>query len=38
MKESLLLRGLSFAVVDEVDSVFIDEARTPLIFVVKIRR
>ena len=31
VQEKLLLRGLSFAVVDEVDSVFIDEARTPLI-------
>ncbi|MDO6563434.1 prepilin peptidase [Amphritea sp. 1_MG-2023] len=29
--ESLLLRGLHFAIVDEADSVFIDEARTPLI-------
>ena len=28
---SLLLRGLCFAVVDEADSVLIDEARTPLI-------
>jgi preprotein translocase subunit SecA len=27
----LLLRGLHFALVDEADSVFIDEARTPLI-------
>ena len=27
----LLLRGLHFAIVDEVDSVLIDEARTPLI-------
>jgi preprotein translocase subunit SecA len=27
----LLMRGLSFAIVDEVDSVLIDEARTPLI-------
>ncbi len=27
----LLLRGLSFAIVDEADSVFVDEARTPLI-------
>jgi preprotein translocase subunit SecA len=26
-----VLRGLSFAIVDEADSVFIDEARTPLI-------
>ena len=31
VQEKLLLRGLSFAVVDEADSVFIDEARTPLI-------
>ena len=30
-KEDRVLRGLHFAVVDEVDSVFIDEARTPLI-------
>ncbi len=29
--DQLLLRGLSFAIVDEADSVFIDEARTPLI-------
>ena len=29
--ERLLLRGLYFAIVDEVDSVLIDEARTPLI-------
>ncbi len=29
--ERLVLRGLSFAIVDEVDSVLIDEARTPLI-------
>jgi len=29
--ENLLLRGLHFAIVDEADSVFIDEARTPLI-------
>lgn len=27
----LMLRGLAFAIVDEADSVFIDEARTPLI-------
>jgi len=27
----LLLRGLSFAIVDEADSVLVDEARTPLI-------
>ena len=31
VQDKLLLRGLSFAVVDEIDSVFIDEARTPLI-------
>jgi len=30
-KEQLVLRGLHYAVVDEVDSVLIDEARTPLI-------
>lgn len=35
VKESLLLRGLCFAVVDEADSVFIDEARTPLILSCK---
>jgi preprotein translocase subunit SecA len=29
--EGLVLRGLYFAIVDEADSVFIDEARTPLI-------
>ncbi len=29
--DELLLRGLSFAIVDEADSVFVDEARTPLI-------
>ncbi len=30
-KEQLVLRGLNYAIVDEVDSVLIDEARTPLI-------
>ncbi len=30
-KEQLVQRGLHFAIVDEVDSVLIDEARTPLI-------
>ena len=30
-KEQLVLRGLNFAIIDEVDSVLIDEARTPLI-------
>ncbi|MBI3898164.1 MAG: prepilin peptidase [Gammaproteobacteria bacterium] len=29
--EQLLLRGLYFAIVDEADSIFVDEARTPLI-------
>jgi preprotein translocase subunit SecA len=29
--EQLLLRGLHFAIVDEADSVLVDEARTPLI-------
>jgi preprotein translocase subunit SecA len=29
--DALLLRGLGFAIVDEADSVLIDEARTPLI-------
>jgi preprotein translocase subunit SecA len=29
--ERLLLRGLQFAIVDEADSVLVDEARTPLI-------
>jgi preprotein translocase subunit SecA len=29
--DRLILRGLHFAIVDEADSVFIDEARTPLI-------
>ena len=30
-KEKLVMRGLHYAVIDEVDSVLIDEARTPLI-------
>jgi len=29
--ERVVLRGLTFAIVDEADSIFIDEARTPLI-------
>ena len=29
--DGLMLRGLAFAIVDEADSVFVDEARTPLI-------
>ena len=31
LKERLMQRGLHFAIVDEADSIFIDEARTPLI-------
>ncbi len=31
VKENLVQRGHSFAIVDEVDSILIDEARTPLI-------
>lgn len=31
MRRKLLLRGLQFAIVDEADSVLVDEARTPLI-------
>ena len=30
-KEDRVLRGLEFAIVDEVDSILVDEARTPLI-------
>ena len=30
-KEQLVLRGLKYCIIDEVDSVLIDEARTPLI-------
>ena len=30
-KEQLVQRGLNFAIIDEVDSILIDEARTPLI-------
>ena len=30
-KENMVQRGLNFAIVDEVDSILIDEARTPLI-------
>ena len=30
-KEQLVLRDLHYAIIDEVDSVLIDEARTPLI-------
>jgi preprotein translocase subunit SecA len=31
MQRRLLLRGLQFAIIDEADSVLVDEARTPLI-------
>ena len=34
--ERLVLRGLVFGIVDEADSVFIDEARTPLILSTKV--
>ena len=30
-KEQLVLRGLNYCIIDEVDSVLVDEARTPLI-------
>ncbi|MBI3346126.1 MAG: hypothetical protein HY020_02815 [Burkholderiales bacterium] len=33
--EQPVLRGLHFAIVDEADSIFIDEARTPLILAVQ---
>lgn len=33
--EQLLLRGLNYVIVDEADSIFIDEARTPLILSCK---
>ncbi|MGD8834201.1 MAG: prepilin peptidase [Desulfobacteraceae bacterium] len=35
-RERFLLRGLCFAIIDEADSVLIDEARTPLILTRKI--
>ena len=35
--EDLVLRGLHFGIVDEADSVFIDEARTPLILAASTR-
>ena len=34
-RDALLMRGLNYAIVDEADSVFIDEARTPLILSCK---
>ncbi|MEG3640594.1 preprotein translocase subunit SecA [Magnetococcus sp. PR-3] len=30
-KEQVMLKGLQYAIVDEADSIFVDEARTPLI-------
>lgn len=30
-KEQIVMKGLNFAIIDEVDSILIDEARTPLI-------
>ena len=30
-REQMMMRGLEFAIIDEVDSILIDEARTPLI-------
>lgn len=36
--EQLVLRGLYFAIVDEADSVFIDEACTPLILSLPVRQ
>ena len=35
VRDQLLLRGLNYAIVDEADSIFIDEARTPLILSCK---
>lgn len=37
-REKLLLRGLQFAIVDEADSVLVDEARTPLILSAESRQ
>jgi preprotein translocase subunit SecA len=36
--QQLLLRGLQFAIVDEADSVLVDEARTPLILSAEARQ
>ena len=36
-EESLVLRGLVFGIVDEADSVFVDDARTPLILSTKVQ-
>ena len=36
-KEQIVQRPLNFAIIDEVDSILIDEARTPLIILVELR-
>jgi preprotein translocase subunit SecA len=38
VEQRLLLRGLQFAIVDEADSVLVDEARTPLILSAEARQ
>jgi preprotein translocase subunit SecA len=38
LSQKLLLRGLQFAIVDEADSVLIDEARTPLILSTQVNQ
>lgn len=38
LRSRLLLRGLQFAIVDEADSVLVDEARTPLILSAQARQ
>jgi preprotein translocase subunit SecA len=38
LSQKLLLRGLQFAIVDEADSVLIDEARTPLILSAQVNQ
>ena len=35
--EERVMRPLHFAIIDEVDSILIDEARTPLIISVKLK-
>ena len=37
-KEQLVMRGLHFAIIDEVDSILIDEARTPLILAKRLEK
>ena len=36
-KEHMVQRPLNFAIVDEVDSILIDEARTPLLFQARLK-